>query len=295
MTDANTSTGTNNAVVFPLLRDSLVAEHEKEERRFLALLICGQRKDSPLHILRGKTDILRIIQSYSIGDKLQQTICNSGAMVRVDNTCACGNEELIHVKFLNSDLYDNYYDDDKELDRVQGSSLSTFLSTSPWRNKAVRLSFARAMAWEKNPDDDGSSWLSEAQLRQRFRWGIQSDQTNPPFGFYGNCTVLPGDTIYWRWRFDSGYVVHGYPRKATYFEPASDAELQARGYTMDGGLLFLYCKEHRENPEDSDDEDSEMGDSNEEDSELGDSDDEDSEMGDSNDEDSELGDSDEEE
>jgi hypothetical protein len=273
MTDANTTT------VIPLLRDSLVAEHEKEKRGFLALLICAQREDSSVNILRGKTDILRIIQSYSVSDKLQQ-ILNSGEMVRV-NTCA--GTELVRVEFLNSDLYDNYYDNDKELDREQGSCLSSILSTSPLMIKSVRLSFARAMAWETNPD---GSWLSEAQLRQRFRRGLQSDRCiceESSFSFHGNFSALPGDTVYWRWCFDRCL---NHPRKATRFKPASDAELQARGHTMDGGLLVFYCKRHRGDPEYSDDEDSEMEYSDDEDSERGDS---------NNDEDSELGDSDEQE
>jgi hypothetical protein len=273
MTDANTT-------VIPLLRDSLVAEHEKEKRGFLALLICAQREDIPVHILCGKTDLLRIIQSCSVSDKLQQYL-NSGAMIRVDT---CAGTELIRVEFLNSDLYDNYYDAGKELDRKQCSSLSSILSTSPLRIKAVRLAFARAVAWETNPD---GSWLSEAQLRQRFRRGLHSNrctcEQENSFAFHDNCSALPGDTICWRW---CKCGVHPPRKQATRFQPASDAELQAREHTMDGGLLFSYCKRQREDPEDSDDEDSEMGGSDDDNSERGDSND---------DEDSELEDSDEQE
>jgi hypothetical protein len=253
MTDANTT-------VIPLLRDSIVAEHEKERRGFLALLICAQREDSPVHMLCDKTDLLRIIHSYSVSDKSHkvQQYLNSMSLIRIDT---CAGTQRILVAFLNSDLYDNHYDAGKELDREQGSSISSILSTS---HKAVRLAFARALAWETNPD---GSWLSEAQLRQRFRLFHHASGCYcwESYGFQGICTALPGDTIYWRW-FRCG--VHPPRKQATRIQPASDAELQARDHTSGGGVLFSDCKRQRGDPEDSDDEDSEMGGSDDENSEL---------------------------
>jgi hypothetical protein len=70
----------------------------------------------------------------------------------------------------------------------------------------------------KNPD---GSWISEMLLREGVRCILRS-YCSCDTHCNGNCSILPGDTIYWEYKYP--YRVY------TRFESATEEELKERGW-----------------------------------------------------------------
>jgi hypothetical protein len=248
MAMADSDDGTQQQVT-PTLYNVLLAKRKEQKLQFLALLSCTHAKESPAHILRGNPDLLKVIQSFAY-NRAPPSEEDCHYQVKVDGLLS--GTEHVHVEALHGQGgWYNMIEDNDDNQKLCGVLSDVFMSSLVvWKYSFQK--FLRTVAWVWNPD---GSRLSEGQLRLEF----QSFGSHLDFGDRHVCIglsmALPGDTIYWRWDERC--------RKATYTRPATDAELQARGWLQHGGLLVRMCAGYRErhNEEDSDgmeEEDSDM-------------------------------------
>ena len=114
--------------------------------------------------------------------------------------------------------------------------------TSLCRAKVISSGIDR-VAWETNAD---GSFLTDMQLRQRIQESVLDGCTCG-----GVCAAFPGDTIVWRSSNE-----YGYGSQAVRLEPATEEELEERGWHRKNGFglgLANYAKKVRQEEHVADD------------------------------------------